>query len=109
MKLFVYPIAALMMIATAEAKKGGGKGGMSEKQKQEEQEKKERDEARDAKRDGVNEVLDEKDGNNDGSLTLEEFLTGESDVERATATFNEYNKNGDRYLTKMEIATMLGL
>jgi len=108
MKLFIYSLTALMLIATAEAKKDN-KGKNNEKAKQEEAEKKKKKEERDAKRDAVKEVLDAKDKNNDGSLSLDEYLTGESDVEQATTKFNEANKNGDRYLTKAEIAEMLGL
>lgn len=109
MKPAIYLLSALMLIATAEAKKNGGNRGNNEKAKQEQKEKQEKKDARDKKREAVDKVLDAKDGNNDGSLTLDEYLTGESDVEAATKDFNDSNKNGDRYLTKAEIADMLGL
>ncbi len=107
MKPFVYLLAALALISTAEAKKGNK--GNNEKAKQEEAKKKKEKEERDRKRDAVKEFLDKKDGNNDGSLTLDEYLVGESSAEEATKRFNEYNKNGDRYLSKKEIEELLGL
>ena len=72
----------------------------NEKAKQAEAEKKKKKDERDAKRDGVKKFLDPKDKNNDGSLSLDEFLIGETDVAQATTKFNEANKNGDRFLTK---------
>jgi hypothetical protein len=108
MKPFVYLLTALALISTAEAKKGKN-GGNNEKAKQEEAKKKKEREERASKRDAVKEFLDKKDGNNDGSLTLDEYLVGESSAEQATKRFNEYNKNGDRYLSKKEIEQLLGL
>ena len=109
MKPIVYFLSALMLVATAEAKKkGGGKRGNNERAKQEQKEKEEKKKAREKERDAIEEFLKGKDKNNDKSLSLDEFLTGESDVEGATVRFNDANKNGDRYLTKMEISAMLG-
>lgn len=50
-----------------------------------------------------------RDQNNDKSLTLEEFATGESNAEAAASTFKLYNKNNDRYLSKTEVKELLGL
>ncbi len=109
MKYAIFALAALMTIATAEAKRGGRGGGNRAKIQQEQKEKKAKKDERDKKREAVDAVLKVKDGNHDGSLTLDEYLTGESDVAAATAKFNEFNKNGDRYLSKGEIETSLGL
>ncbi len=57
----------------------------------------------------MNEVLKAKDKNKDGSLTLDEYLTGESDIEAAKKNFDQFNKNKDRSLSKAEIADSLGL
>ena len=51
----------------------------------------------------------EFDANKDGTLSIDEYLTGETDKESAMKKFQEHNKNGDRQLTKAEIADMLGL
>ncbi len=108
MKPIVYMLTALMLIATAEAKKKGGNKQQSEKNKQAELEKKMKKEERDKQRKEVEEVLEAKDSNNDGSLTRDEYLTGEADVKAASERFDEYNKNRDRYLSKGEIANSLG-
>jgi uncharacterized membrane protein YhiD involved in acid resistance len=50
-----------------------------------------------------------RDKNNDKSLTLEEFATGESNAEAAAGLFKLYNKNNDRYLSKTEVKELLGL
>ena len=107
MKLFVYLMSALMMIATAEAKKNNKQG--NERAKQEEAKKKKDKEERDKKREAIDDYLKDRDGNHDGSLSLDEFLVGEGDVAAATKKFDEANKNHDRYLSKGEISDMLGL
>ena len=108
MKRFIIAAVALSLIHPAfqaAAKTPATPPKQSEKQKQKEQEK----EARDKKRAAVQEVLDAKDKNHDGSLTLEEYLTGEADAAAATKNFEKYNKNKDRTLTKAELAESLGL
>lgn len=76
-----------------------------EKEKQEQKEKA----AREKRSKGIDQFLTPRDGNKDGSLTRDEFLTNEADKVRAGAKFDQFNKNGDRYLSKSEIAEMLGL
>lgn len=56
----------------------------------------------------IDDRLTARDGNKDGSLTKDEFLTAESDKKSAAEKFDKFNKNGDRYLSKSELATMLG-
>ena len=108
-----YPIVAaicLSLLAVSEADaKGKGKGGMSPEQKQKEAEKKKQREERSNKQAAVKKVLDEKDKNNDGSLSKDEYLAGEANAEEAGKKFDEHNKNGDRNLSKSEIADLLGL
>jgi hypothetical protein len=53
--------------------------------------------------------MDEKDTNHDGSLSRDEYLAGEADPAAASKKFDKFNKNGDRALSKSEIAAMLGL
>ena len=56
----------------------------------------------------LSEYMDPIDKNNDGSISLSEFIDAEgssSAKERSDAA----NKNGDRYLTKSEVAKMIGL
>ena len=56
----------------------------------------------------LSEYMDPLDKNNDGSLTLDEFAAGEKSS-GVKARFDAANKNGDRYLTKTEIAKMIDL
>lgn len=100
-------LGLVLSIAAADAQGGGNKG--NEKAKQREKEKQEEKAAREKKRNAVDEVLKAKDKNNDGSLTLDEYLTGESDIEAAKKNFDQFNKNKDRSLSKAEIADSLGL
>ncbi len=106
MKPFICLITALTLsINIVEAKQPE----ISEKKKQEEAEKKKEKEKREANRQAVKEVLDVKDKNNDGSLTQDEYLTGEADAEAAKKEFEKYNVNGDRFLSKKELEKSLGL
>lgn len=109
MKPIIYLTSALILIATAEAKKQSETKGNNERARQERTEKQEKKDARNNKREAVNKVLDAKDKNNDGSLTQDEYLAGEVDVESSTQQFKDANKNGDRYLSRGEIAEMLGV
>ena len=100
-------LGLFLSIAAADAKGGGNKG--NEKAQQREKERQEEKAAREKKRTAVDEVLKAKDKNDDGSLTLDEYLTGEADIEAATKNFEKFNKNKDRALSKEEIATSLGV
>ena len=79
----------------------------ADKKKDAEREKKRAESAK--KRKSINDFMDPLDKNNDGSLTLDEFLEGETDKEAGKKKFDRYNKNGDRSLTKGEIEAMLDL
>lgn len=96
------------MIAAAEAKQGNNQDA-NKRAQQDKAKKKIEKEERDKKRETIVDYLKDKDTNHDGSLTLEEFLTGEGDAATATKKFDEANKNHDRYLSKGEISDMLGL
>lgn len=95
---------ALLFTATAEAKKkkGKGKGGKANK------EKVERAKKREAEKNAVNEVLDEKDTDNNNLLNMTEWLAGESNDGGATQEFIKGDKNRDRHLSRSEIGEMLG-
>ena len=97
-------LALSLSIAAAGAAPDG-----NEKAKEKEKAKQEEKAAREKKRAAVEEVLKVKDKNNDSSLTKDEYLTGETDVEAATLTFDKFNKNKDRALSKEEIAASLGM
>jgi hypothetical protein len=104
---FLLAFATLFLIAPAEAarkNKDNAKAAAAEKQK-----KVEARAERAKKREQIDAVLDVKDKNKDGSLDADEYLIGESDAEAAKARFKEFNKNGDRYLSKGELETSLGL
>lgn len=94
-----------LIILPAEAAK---RRGPSKEQQQEQKEKQAERERADKARDGVKEVLAAKDKNDDGTLTKEEYLTGEADAVAAAAKFDQFNKNGDRSLSKKEIEASLG-
>lgn len=106
-KSFIFVAAALLLIIPAEA---GNKGGANNAKAQ--QQKKERETKREEngkKRDAVNALLKAKDKNDDGTLSKEEYIAGESDAAAAGAKWDEFNKNGDRQLSRMEIEALLGL
>ncbi len=106
MKPTIYLIAALALISPVHAAKQKG-GGMSPKQKQEQAEKEKEKAEREKTRLAVKEILDVKDKNNDGSLSLDEYLIGETDVAAANAQFIKINVNGDRYISKKELEKSL--
>ena len=76
-------------------------------------EKRKKDQEKKAARDRVNkavdEFLNEFDNNGDGSVTEQEYVTVSSNAKEAAATFKEFNKNRDRYLSKTEVKDLLGL
>lgn len=75
-------------------------------------EKKKKEAAEKAKRDkidnAIDDFLEDHDRNKDGSVTLEEFSSAAGGKD-AEGKFAQYNKNRDRYLSKKEIQEMLGL
>ncbi|MBC8127330.1 MAG: hypothetical protein H8M99_09350 [Gloeobacteraceae cyanobacterium ES-bin-144] len=80
----------------------------SEAAKKKEAERAARKAEREKNKAAIDEVLDAKDTNHDGSLTRDEFIAGEANAEAAGAKFDKYNKNGDRALSKSEILEMTG-
>lgn len=116
MKPLVITAISLSMIVSAEARKKEGQDGAPPPQGQpqnpgqEKQKQKEADKAaRDSKRKAVQEVMEAKDKNHDGSLSKEEYLAGEADQEDAGKKFDEFNKNKDRFLSRGELIALLGL
>ena len=107
MKPIICLIAALVLISPLHAKQKKKGGGMSPEQKQE-QAQKAKEKAEDEKtRQAAKAILDVKDKNNDGSLSLDEYLIGETDAAAATAKFTKINVNGDRYISKGELEKSL--
>jgi hypothetical protein len=111
MKKLVYLITLLVFVgslpvhAQRNRRNGAAQKAAAEKRKKEEAEK--------AKKEKINNEIEafvkDRDRNRDKSLTLEEFLSGESDAKAGEAKFQEYNKNKDRYLSKTEVQELLGL
>ena len=104
---FIFVAAALLLTLPAEA---GNKGNANNAKGQ--QEKKEKEAKRAAsgkKRDAINSFLKDKDKDDDGTLSKDEYIAGESDAAAASAKFDQFNKNGDRQLSRTEIEAMLGL
>lgn len=97
-------LSACLMTPVEADNKGNNKAAQKKK---EEREKKRAESAR--KREALKDYMDPLDKNNDGSLTIDEFLAGEDSKEEGMKKFERYNKNGDRSLTKSEIEAMLGL
>ena len=106
MKTSFFFIIAIALISPVQAGKQK-KGGMSPEQKKEQQEKQKEKEKREKTRLAVKEILDVKDKNNDGSLSLDEYLIGEADAEGAKVKFTKININGDRYISKGELEKSL--
>jgi len=106
-------IASLVVSVDARPRGGGGRGGNGGRQTKEEKEEQKKEEAekkeRERKRQAVQDYLRKKDSNKDGSLSRDEFLATESDKDAAGKKFDQYNKNGDRSLSKSEIEELLGL
>jgi hypothetical protein len=93
----------------AQNKNNSGQRAAQQEAQRRKQEREQKRNDRAEKRDAIDEFMRPRDKNNDGSLTLDEFMSAESDKEEGLKKFNKYNKNGDRSLTKSEIADMLGL
>jgi len=108
MKPIVIPalLALSFCLITPVEAKGGNNNKEAQKRKAERETKRKE---RADKREALDEFMKPRDKNNDGSLTIDEFLSGESDKEAGMKKFEQYNKNGDRSLTKTEIEDMLGL
>lgn len=96
----------LVTVSTVEA--AGNNKGKAAAEKKEAERKKKRDE-REARNKAIKDFMEGKDANKDGTLSIDEYLTGETDKEAAMKKFQAHNKNGDRSLTKAEITDMLGL
>lgn len=102
-------IAILSLTASVEAKVNKQNAAKAKQAKQAElQEKKEKKE-KENKREAINKVMEAKDKNHDGSLTKDEYLTGEADQDGASKRFDQFNKNGDRSLSRTELEDSLGL
>lgn len=113
MKIPVKTLAILLTLGCfavpAEAKGNGLTKAQKEAIQKKEAEKRKEKQERDKKREAVDKYLAKKDTNHDGSLTRDEFLVGEKNVERANLDFDHYNKNHDRSLERSEIQAMLGM
>lgn len=101
-KILALLACSLCLVAPVEA--ANNKQDAKKKKEQKEKERKEKA----ARREALNDFIKPLDKNNDGSLSKEEFLAGESDKEAGAKKFDQYNKNEDRFLSKSEIADMLG-
>jgi hypothetical protein len=97
------------LTTSVEAKKGGNNKRQAEQAKKEEARKQKERAEREQRRDKIEAFMKDRDGNKDGSLTKDEFISGETDKEQGGKKFDEYNKNKDRYLSKSEIQDLLGI
>jgi hypothetical protein len=108
---FIIVVSLFAVFATpAEAKKNGKNSQKAAEQAKKEKARKEaeRAERRDA-REKIDAFMKPRDKNRDGSLSIEEFLSGETDKAEGEKKFNKFNKNHDRAPYKTEIKEMLGL
>lgn len=109
MKPLTILIAVFSLIASVEARANKQNAAKAKQAKQAELQKKKEREEKEKKREAINKVLELKDQNHDGSLTKDEFLTGETDKDSASKRFDQFNKNGDRSLSRTELEDSLGL
>ena len=110
MKYLACLMTALMMVITASnVEAAQNNNDAKAKQAKKEAERKKKREERDARNKAIKDFMEGKDANKDGTLTMDEYLAGETDKDAALKKFQQHNKNGDRSLTKSEIADMLGL
>lgn len=97
-----------VLAVPAEAKNRGANQRAAEQAKKEKARKEKERAEKKQKRDELGAFMKPRDANKDGSLSKEEFLTGESDKAAGEQKFNQFNKNGDRFLSKSEIQSLLG-
>jgi Ca2+-binding EF-hand superfamily protein len=96
---------ALSLIATSEAGNlSGAHCKQSEAQKKRLADEKQREKTHKA----VQAVLDAKDANRDGSLSLDEYIAGEADATAARKAFEKYDRNKSNFLERSEIAAFIG-
>ena len=111
MKKIIYLLSLIIFVSSApvEAKNNNNNkqaaAARAAKAKQEKAEKEKRDKINKA----IESFLEDHDKNHDKSVSLEEYVAGETNAADAEKKFTEYNKNKDRYLSKTEIQEMLGL
>jgi hypothetical protein len=98
-------VVSLLAVFAAPADAGNKNGKAEQEKAKKEKERAERKRVREA----VDAFMAPRDKNKDGSLTKEEFLSGETDKAAGEKKFNEANKNNDRALYKTEVQAMLGL
>jgi hemolysin activation/secretion protein len=110
-KIFILAVASLFMslVVPAEAQRKGRNNQQNQRAQQERKKREAEQKAREKKHEALASYMKPKDKNHDGSLTKEEFMTGEGDADAAGKKFDQYNLNKDRYLTKTEIEAMLKL
>jgi hypothetical protein len=103
-------VSLLAVFAASADARNNGNNKKANEQAEKEKAKKEKERAERKKvREAVDAFMTPRDKNKDGSLTKEEFLSGETDKAAGEKKFNEANKNNDRALYKTEIQAMLGL
>ena len=106
-------LAMIAMIATiaaapAEAKaRNANQRAAEQARKEEAREQKERAK-RKKQRDELSAFMKPLDANKDGSLSKDEFLSGQADKAAGEKKFDQHNKNGDRFLSKSEVQELIG-
>ena len=109
MKTLLILAAAAILATSAEGANRNRNKWIQEQARKEEARKKKEKAEREHRRNTIEKFLEPRDANKDGSLTKDEFLTGENDKDAGGKRFDKFNKNGDRFLAKSEIQDMLGL
>lgn len=111
MKTLVIAIVALFLIQPLVQSATPREPAKNPKQVAEEKNKKREEDkaARGKKRAAIQAVLEVKDKNHDGALSLAEYIADEADAAAATKNFEKFNTNKDLSLSKGEIAASLGL
>jgi Flp pilus assembly protein TadB len=109
MKITTIALLLAALIVPAEMASAKEKEDPRKEAEREKQEKEKAKADKERKRDAVKEFLKKKDKNNDSSVSKDEYLADEDDKDAAGKKFDEFNKNGDRSLSKKEIEELLGL
>jgi phage protein D len=110
MKPFLIAVVGLCLLhATVAAANKPPAPNPQQKQEEKKKEKEKEKADREKRRTGVQALMEAKDKNKDGSLTRDEYIAGETDAAAAAKKFDQFNKNKDRFLSKGEIADLLGL
>jgi membrane protein involved in colicin uptake len=103
----VLAITAILVVPAEAKGRNANQRAAEQARKEKAREEKERAQ-RKKQRDELSAFIKPLDANKDGSLSKDEFLSGQTDKAAGVKKFDQHNKNGDRFLSKSEVQEMIG-